>query len=128
MAPDRDPSLYLPLAPHSFQILLSLLERDLHGYSLIRNIEERTGGEVVLGTSTVYAAVRRMVKDGLLAEAPPPREDSSGGPKRRYYRITDLGRVVAQAEGLRIERLHRMVVASSLLEGGGETAPEEVRS
>ena len=116
MASSTDPTLHLPLAPHAFQILLSLLDRDLHGYSLIKDIEERTGGEMVLGTSTVYAAVKRMVEEGLLEEAPEPAQESSGRPRRRYYRITDFGRRVARAEGHRIHRLQRMVAESSLLE------------
>ena len=73
MVDSRDPGRFLPLAPHSFQILLSLLDRDLHGYSLIKDIEARTHGEMVLGTSTVYAAIKRLLKDGLIDEAPPPR-------------------------------------------------------
>jgi DNA-binding PadR family transcriptional regulator len=116
MPPSNDPSLHLPLAPHAFQILLSLLEGDRHGYSLIKDIEERTRGEMVLGTSTVYAAVKRMVEEGLLQEAPEPAQESSGGPRRRYYRITDFGREVARAEGLRINRLQRMVTESALLD------------
>jgi len=115
MALSPDPSLFLPLAPHAFQILLSLLDRDLHGYSLIKDIEGRTGGEMMLGTSTVYAAIKRMVQDGLLEEASPPQTETSGGPRRRYYRITAFGRRVARAEGLRIRRLQEMVAESSLL-------------
>jgi DNA-binding PadR family transcriptional regulator len=116
MPPSNDPSLHLPLPPHAFQILLSLLEGDRHGYSLIKDIEERTGGEMILGTSTVYAAVKRLVEDGILQEAPEPAQESSGGPRRRYYRITDFGREVARAEGLRINRLQRMVAESALLD------------
>lgn len=115
MAASADPSLFLPLAPHAFQILLSLLDRDLHGYSLIKDIEGRTGGEMMLGTSTVYAAIKRMVQDGLLEEADLPHAETSGGPRRRYYRITAFGRQVATAEGLRIRRLQQMVAESSLL-------------
>ena len=128
MTRSADPDGFLPLAAHSFQILLSLLERELHGYSIIKDVEERTGGEVRLGTSTAYAAIKRMVEDGLLEEAEPPGEESSGGPRRRYYRITDLGRKVARAEGLRITRLQRMVAGTSLLDsrsapGTGEVKP-----
>jgi DNA-binding PadR family transcriptional regulator len=127
MSPSADPNLHLPLAPHAFQILLSLLNRDLHGYSLIKDIEERTGGEMVLGTSTVYAAIKRMVEEGLLEEAPEPARESSGGPRRRYYRITDFGRRVARAEGLRISRLQRMVAESALLDETRSTVAGEVK-
>ena len=108
---------FIPLAPHSLQILLSLLEKELHGYSLIKDIEERTGGDTVLGTSTVYAALKRMVQEGLLVESEGPPHDASGGPKRKYYRITPLGRDVARAEGRRIHRLQEMIAETSLLKG-----------
>jgi DNA-binding PadR family transcriptional regulator len=127
MSKAKDPSQFIPLAPHSFQILLSLLDRDLHGYSIIKDIEARTEGEMVLGTSTVYAAVKRMVLDGLLQETHAPVPESSGGPPRRYYRITELGREVAQAEGLRITRLQRMVADSTLLHGAGSPLAGEMK-
>jgi DNA-binding PadR family transcriptional regulator len=127
MPPSNDPNLHLPLTPHAFQILLSLLDRDRHGYSLIRDIEERTQGEMILGTSTVYAAVKRMVEEGLLQEAPEPPQESSGGPRRRYYRITDFGREVARAEGLRINRLQRMVEESALLDDARSPVVGEVK-
>lgn len=114
-----DPDRHLPLAPHSFQILLSLLDGAMHGYSIIKDIERRTAGEMVLGTSTVYAAIKRMVDDGLLATVDPPQDESSGGPPRRYYGITEYGRKVARAEGQRIARLQQMVADTSLLSGTG---------
>ena len=121
MTPHEDPHRHLPLAPHSFQILLSLLNGEMHGYSLIKDIERRTGGEMALGTSTVYAALKRMQDDGLLTSVVPPQDETSGGPPRRYYRITEYGRTVARAEGRRITRLHRMVANTSLLSGTGST-------
>jgi len=128
MTRSTDPDGFLPLAPHSFQILLSLLERKLHGYSIIKDVEERSGGEMRLGTSTAYAAIKRMVEDGLLEQAEPPGEESSGGPPRRYYRITDLGRKVARAEGLRITRLQRMVAGTSLLDPASTVETKEAKS
>jgi DNA-binding PadR family transcriptional regulator len=121
MTPHEDPHRHLPLTPHSFQILLSLLNGEMHGYSLIKDIERRTGGEMALGTSTVYAALKRMVDDGLLTSVAPPQDEASGGPPRRYYRITEYGRTVAQAEGRRITRLQQMVADTALLSGTGST-------
>lgn len=128
MTRHSDPEGRIPLAPHSFQILLSLLDREQHGYSIIKDIEERTAGRTVLGTSTVYAAIKRMVKDGLLAEAKGGMGGVSAGPKRRYYRITGLGRQVARAEGLRIAELNEMVAGSSLMTGARSAATGEVSS
>jgi DNA-binding PadR family transcriptional regulator len=104
----------LPLAPHVFQILLSLLDGDLHGYALLKDIARRTDGEMVLGTSTLYAAVQRLVKEGFLEEVGAPPEEQSLGPARRYFRITGAGRGLARAEARRVDRLHRMVTDSAL--------------
>jgi DNA-binding PadR family transcriptional regulator len=117
---------HLPLAPHSFQILLSLLDEDRHGYSIIKEIEARTGGRTLLGTSTVYAAIKRMVKDGLLAESSGPGLASSSGPKRKYYTITAFGRRVARAEGERIAELSDFVAGTSLMRASGGKAAGEV--
>jgi DNA-binding PadR family transcriptional regulator len=120
------PSDHLPLAPHVFQILLSLLGGDLHGYSILKDIARRTDGEMALGTSTVYAALKRMVGSGLLAEVPASAREESGGPPRQYFRITELGRAVAREEGLRIHRLHGMLAETSLLDAlGGPAGAEE---
>ena len=116
MVRSSDPKAHLPLRPHVFQILLSLLETEMHGYSIVKDIEGRTDGEVVLGTSTLYAAIKRMVAAGLLRESDGPPGGESTDERRRYYRITDLGREVAQEEALRIRRLGQMVASTGLLD------------
>lgn len=118
----------LPLPPHVFQILLSLLQADLHGYALLKDIAQRTDGEMVLGTSTLYAALQRLVKDGFLEETDPPPHEQSQGPARKYFRITHAGRTLAGAEARRVDRLHRMVVDLGLsgalgVAGAGEEGP-----
>ena len=123
-----DVQRFLPLAPHAFQILLSLLDEVRHPYSILKDVEERTEGEMVLGTSTVYSAIKRMLLDGLLREAEEPTDEASGGPRRRYYGITPLGREVARAEGHRIARLHRMVRESALLAEGRGASPRRAES
>ena len=125
MASAPDIQDQLPLAPHLFQILLSLLQRDLHGYALLKDIAERTDGEVVLGTSTLYAALQRLVKDGYLEEADPPSDEDAQGPPRKYFRITEAGRGLAREEARRIDRLHRMVADSALFDSLGVTGALE---
>ncbi len=103
------PEDLLPLSEPVFQILLSLAEGDLHGYGIIGDIRERTADEVVLSTSTLYGAIKRMMRDGLIEQTdmrPAPEFDDQ---RRRYYRITDFGREVAECEARRIERLAEMV-------------------
>src|SRR5262249_61090896 len=82
------------LTPQAFQILLSLADgRDLHGYAIIGDVAERTSNEIRLTASTLYAAIKRMLDAGLIAEVDAPAE--SGGAPRRCYRITGIGRPVA---------------------------------
>ena len=110
-----DPQALLPLSTPVFHILLSLYQRELHGYAIIQDIERRTDGEVGLSTSTLYGAIKRMMRDGLVersAERPDPDLDDE---RRRYYSITEFGRAVARAEASRIERLARLAKSARLL-------------
>ena len=117
MANQADPKDLLPLQTHVFHILLSLMERERHGYSIIQDIAEKTGGDVMLGTSTLYAAIKRMVGAGLLLEVPKPADADSDDPRRRYYKATELGLAVAREEALRIRRLGEIVAHTQLLDG-----------
>ncbi len=121
MATTANPKSHLPLQPHVFQILLSLIQREMHGYSLIKDIGARTEGEMVLGTSTLYAAIKRMVKADLLEEIQRSADSDSEDGRRRYYRATPFGRGVAREEALRIRRLDDMLAGTSLL---GDAASE----
>jgi DNA-binding PadR family transcriptional regulator len=111
-----------PLSTQVFHILLSLIDDDLHGYAIIQDVAQRTGGEVRLTASTLYAAVKRLLEAGWIEERiTRPRGDDD--PRRRYYRLTTLGRQAARAEAQRLERLAAMARAKRLLpapaRGGG---------
>ncbi|MGH9370850.1 MAG: PadR family transcriptional regulator [Vicinamibacterales bacterium] len=98
-----DPSSFLPLTSAMFQILVALADGEKHGYAIIKEVERRTEGTVVLRTGTLYTALKRFVDDGLVeetAERPDPALDDE---RRRYYRLTDNGRRVALAETDRLE-------------------------
>ena len=91
------PSSFLPLRPVELHILLALADGDLHGYAIRQEALARSGGEVDLEAGTLYRALRRLLEAGLVAEKRPaasaaPAEDE----RRRTYRLTDLGRKVAQ--------------------------------
>jgi DNA-binding PadR family transcriptional regulator len=106
---------FLPLHRDTFQILVALADRDRHGYSILRDVEARTGGKVRLSPSTLYASIRRLLESGLiqeLAERPDPEHDDE---RRRYYRLTPLGRGVAMAEARRLDRLLADARATGLL-------------
>lgn len=104
MSPSREPREHLPLSVPVYQILLSLTDRELHGYAVIADIRERTEGEVDLTPSTLYGALRRLEEDGLVAEADERPDPFLDDARRRYYRITEVGRAVALAEARRLER------------------------
>ena len=91
----RPASDHLPLTSPVFQILLSLSDRELHGYAIIQDIRERTGGEVTLTASTLYAAIKRLLDLQFIDELS-ERPDADDDPRRRYYRITKDGRAVLQ--------------------------------
>jgi len=98
MAPS--PVDQLPLSVPVFQILLSLVDDQLHGYALIRDIEQRTGGEIRLTASTLYGAVARMLEAALIEERDPEPDQE----RRRSYRITRTGRALLRREAERLER------------------------
>lgn len=106
-----------PVSPHLFEILLSLSGGPMHGYRIIRDIEERTSGRVSLSTSTLYGGIRQLLRDGLVADAGSRPDEGSGGPPRRYYRITEHGLGVAREETLRLRDVAR--IASERLLGPG---------
>jgi DNA-binding PadR family transcriptional regulator len=99
MAPD--PLRFLPLSAHQFHILLALTDGERHGYGVIQDVEQRTNGDLRLGTGTLYTAIARLATLGLIADT--GREDD----RRRYYRLLPLGRAVLQAETRRLEALVR---------------------
>ena len=96
----------LPLQPTTFHILLSLTDEDRHGYAIILEVSRRTQGELKLSAGTLYRSIQRMVESGLITEirTRPEFDDE----RRRYYRITPLGRTVAEAEAGRLRDLLKM--------------------
>lgn len=99
------PEDVLPLSPPVFHVLLALGDQALHGYGIMEAFEAATNGRETLLAGSLYATLRRMTHQGLVEEAESPPGETSGGPRRRYYRVTDLGRQVAHAESGRLQRL-----------------------
>jgi DNA-binding PadR family transcriptional regulator len=106
---------FLPLPLATFHILLAVAEDDRHGYGIIQDVAARTDGRLRLSAGTLYRSIQRMLEDGLLAEArerPAPELDDE---RRRYYRITPLGRDVARAEARRLVELVGIARDKSLI-------------
>ncbi len=121
-----DPDALLPLTPAMFQIMLSLADGERHGYSILREIERNTDGQVKLGPTTLYRTIRQMLAAGMIEEAEERPDPALDDERRRYYRLTSFGRQVAQAEMRRLERLMTLARATSLggqASGWGFSAP-----
>ena len=101
--PAPDPRSLLPLTPIVFQVLLALSDGDRHGYGIIREVDQRTDGLIVLRTGTLYTVLKRLLELNLVEESdsrPAPEQDDE---RRRYYRVTPFGRAVMAAEARRLE-------------------------
>jgi len=99
--PFRRVDSLLPLTPMAFEILMALLEEDRHGYAVLQHVEQRAGSALPLRTGTLYRALARLMDDGLIEES--AGHETKEDPRRRYYRITALGRDTAAAEARRLE-------------------------
>lgn len=96
----RNAEQFLPLTPALFHVLISLADGEKHGYAILKEVEQRTGGAVVLSTGTLYGIVKRLLADGLIRESAAGSDD-----RRRAYRLTAFGRKVALAETARLQQL-----------------------
>jgi DNA-binding PadR family transcriptional regulator len=113
----RDPETLIPLKHATYQVLLALADGEsMHGYAIMQAVSDMTAGRETILPGTLYAALARMVDDGLVEERE-VREDSSGGPPRRYYRRTSFGRAVARAESERLRALLDIARAQNMFGG-----------
>jgi DNA-binding PadR family transcriptional regulator len=102
---DTDLQNFLPLQPRDYLMLFALSAGQRHGYGLIKDVEEDTAGTVTIDPANLYRSIKRLTKDGLVAEADAPEDDAAGDDRRRYYRITPLGKRVVKAEAERLAGL-----------------------
>ena len=117
--PNEVPHAPRPLKPAIYRILLALGDEAMHGYAIMRSLSDKSDGRERLLPGTLYAAIARMVDEGLVRELDPPEGESSGGPTRRYYARTDLGRAAARAESERLRVLLDIAAAQDLVPGLG---------
>ena len=112
----RDPDSLLPLKQSIYRVLLTLTDSDwLHGYAIMQAVAQLSAGRETILPGTLYAALARMVDDGLVEVREAPQDDQSGGPARRYYRRTSFGRAVARAESERLRALLDLAVAQKII-------------
>src|ERR671916_563793 len=103
------PEGYLPLTPAVLDIMVALGDEEMHGYAIMQEVRRRTEGRRRLAPGTLYRSLKQMEERGWVVEAEERPEPGLDDERRRYYRLTDLGRKVALAE---VERLEGLVDAA----------------
>jgi DNA-binding PadR family transcriptional regulator len=112
----KDPSSLIPLKHSTYRVLLALADGEQrHGYAIMQAVSEMTQGRETILPGTLYAALARMVDEGLVEER--EAADPSGGPPRRCYQRTTFGRAVARAESERLRALLDIARAQRILPG-----------
>src|SRR5262245_58990348 len=106
---NRKPEAFLPLKNNWFHILVSLVGGEQHGYAIVQDVLERSQGKVRLWPATLYGSLKRLIQEGLIVESserPAPEFDDA---RRRYYKLTPLGRRVLDLESQRLKDLVRIL-------------------
>jgi DNA-binding PadR family transcriptional regulator len=100
-----DPGDFLPLSPAVLHILLALASEDRHGYGIMQEVMRQSEGQYRLGPGTLYDNLQKLLDQGLVEES--SGRDKTEDSRRRYYRLSSLGRRVAVAESSRLDALLR---------------------
>ena len=106
-----------PLPAAAFNIMVSLADEDLHGYEIMRRVEEQTNGRTRLGPGTLYSSIQALLEAGFIAEAAAGTDARLNDERRRYYRLTAAGRKISRDEAERLADLLRVARAKKLLRG-----------
>jgi len=119
MAEATSPDGFLPLTPAVFHVLLALADGEKHGYAIMQEVEEVTGGKVHMGPGTLYGSIKRMLAAGLIEESDDRPDPTLDDERRRYYRQTGLGRKVLREEAERMAELTALARRKHVLAGIG---------
>ena len=106
-----DVDQFLPLPASAMHIIVALAGGEKHGWAIMRDVAELSGGAVQMGPGTLYGSIKRMIDQGLLEETDERPDPALDDERRRYYRLTDLGQRVGVAER---DRLTRLVSAADI--------------
>jgi DNA-binding PadR family transcriptional regulator len=93
-----------PLTPAVFHILLALADGDKHGYAIMKDVEKQTNGRIKLGAGTLYGTIKRLLAADLITEVDQHPDPELDDERRRYYRLSALGRKLAWEENQRLEQ------------------------
>ena len=114
-AGSAEPESFLPLTPARFHILMALAKGESHGYAIMQDIETNTDGHFRIGPGTLYGSIKRMLASGWIEEVDERPDPDLDDERRRYYRLTGLGRQVAEAEAGRLAGMVRLAQDARLL-------------
>ena len=106
-----------PLPAAAFQILMSLADDDLHGYEIMRRVEEQTNGRTRMGPGTLYSSIQSLLDAGFIAEVASRGDEGLNDARRRYYRLTAAGRKAARDEAERLADVLRVARTKKILRG-----------
>ena len=106
-----------PLPSAAFQILLALVDEDLHGYGIMRQVEDQTDDRIRLGPGTLYSSIQTLLEGRLIEEVGQRADEKLGHERRRYYRLTSAGRKLLGSEAERLADLLRVARAKKVLRG-----------
>ena len=112
----KNPNEVLPLTTLTYHILLALADHNRHGYSIIKEVEERTGQSMQIETGALYHAIRRMREDELIEPIPENERPRAEDSRRRTYRLTQWGRDVLAAESARLRQLVEIAEAKHVIQ------------
>jgi DNA-binding PadR family transcriptional regulator len=98
---------HLPLNHAEFHVMLALADEERHGYAIMQHVKELTEGAFRLGPGTLYTSIKRLVAGGMIEESEQRPDPEMDDQRRRYYRLTKLGRRILAAEIQRLERILR---------------------
>ena len=116
-AGSAEPDSFLPLTPAVFHILMALAKGDSHGYAIMQDIETNTDGRFRIGPGTLYGSIKRMLASGWIEEVDERPDPDLDDERRRYYRLSGLGRRVAEAEAQRLASMVSLARDARLLGG-----------
>jgi DNA-binding PadR family transcriptional regulator len=112
----KNPSEIQPLTTLTYHVLLALADHDRHGYSIIKEVEQRTGRNMRIETGALYHAIKRMREEDLIQPVPAHERPAAEDRRRRTYRLTPWGRNVLCAESARLRQLVDIAEAKLVLQ------------
>jgi DNA-binding PadR family transcriptional regulator len=113
-----DPHAFLPLTSVVFHILMALTTEERHGYGIIKEVEALTDGQVNIQTGTLYQAIKRLLRLGLIEGVESKIDPQLDDQRRRYYALSGLGKNVLNEEVLRLEKMLQLAQSKKILDSG----------